>query len=120
MKTLFKVFLILFIIFLIPCTYLQYLIYENSKMLEEDSKPFVAACNSSDGCIIEPKGWHKEDNGIYEKDMMEYKANKYQFRIVKHIATDTYLLVQGGKNTALTIEHLMDGDIDWNNLTIIK
>jgi hypothetical protein len=40
--------------------------------------------------------------------------------ILKHIATDTYLLVQGRKNTALTIEQVMDGDIDWNNLTIIK
>lgn len=89
-------------------------------MLEEDSKLFIAACNSPDGCIIEPKGWLKDENGIYDKDMMQYKATKYEFGIVKHIATDTYLLVRGGKNIALTIEQSMGDDIDWDNLKIIK
>ena len=114
-KTLLK---LLLLMFLIPLCYLLYLVNHHKELLEEVSHPFIKECRSPRGCVIEPVGWRNDNDGKYYKDMMTYKATKEEFTIIKHIATDTHMVVTGGKNKPLSIEKFMDHEIDWKTYKV--
>ena len=92
-------------LFAIISGYVQYTFHKKEVALLKISQPFQDQCQTESGCVIAPKGWHKEQ-GFYSKKFMHYKATKNSFTIHNHIATDTWLLSKGGKNIELTVENI--------------
>jgi hypothetical protein len=66
--------------------------------LSEMAAPFFAACQSNAGCIIVPDGWNSDMAGGFSKDTYEYMATKDSFTLRQHLATDVWLIAEGGKD----------------------
>lgn len=122
-KTIFKIFLLFILIvsfFLIKRS-------QSESQLEEVAQPFMKACQSSNGCIVNPEslGWIKEPKhnckcsinsddiqaqlpDSYSKNSMEYVATIDKFTITWRTATDTDTVATGGKSIPLTIVTIME------------
>lgn len=116
MKTIIKSFIFIVLFFLICGTYWSFVIDKKVEELKQFSKPFMQACNNS--CIIAPEGWMHDKDNAYFKDNKTYIVKNNKFTIIWHIATDTYLVAQGGKDMNLNVEHVIEEKINWNTYEI--
>ena len=94
-----------------------------TKALTETARPFMAACVSPSGCLLSPPGWRPNgpayrtgapgewiktsDTASYE-GQLEYVANRSDFELRWHVATDVYLVARGGAGSALRVTRFMD------------
>jgi len=110
-------------LFAVVTVYWNYQVSQKSVELTKVAQPFLAACKSDSGCLLSPPGWtpqrdafHTGEGGEWVKTndaasylgQMEYVANRSDFELRWHIATDVYLVARGGAKTELNITRYVD------------
>ena len=103
--------------------YWNYQVHRKLEELTKLAEPFVTACKSVSGCVLSPSGWSPmpeafrlRENGQWVKTddtasflgQMEYVANRNDFELRWHIATDVYLVARGGISTKLSVARLVE------------
>jgi len=103
--------------------YWNYQVHRKVEVLTRVAEPFATACKSATGCILLPTGWSPmadayrtresgewvktSDSASYQGEM-EYVANRSDFELRWHIATDVYLIARGGANSELRVGRVVN------------
>lgn len=123
MKKITKSISVVIFLFLLWGIYLSIRTNQYESEVKTEFQPFIIACQSSQGCILNPEnlGWEKRrkydincqcdiskfknEKIMYEyyKNGMIYTATSNKFTITWHIMTDTELVANGGKNIPFEI-----------------
>ena len=98
--------------------YWNYSAHHKAGELTQFAQPFQAACNTDSGCLLSPAGWERmgesfrlNDHGewtptsetAFFQGTFEYVANRNDFELRWHIATDVYLVARGGAGAQLVV-----------------
>ena len=73
------------------------LAWYKGSLLSKMAAPYFQACKTRAGCILAPEGWTPDGTGGYYKGRYDYRATTDRFTLRQHLATDVWLVAEGGK-----------------------